>query len=258
MDEKQFTEATDEIEPDESGQDQDVQTLVNDEATPTEYDAGVVQRIPAIVSLEEGRAEVTLLYNPNAQGKSFDEHLAEYSRRSKPPASDDEDADVSETSGQALLDAACWLFDTVIQDVEGIGEAGEEKPIEWRSMIFAPEHKKAVVEQSILFALPLQPKPLATRPSWKSTFGRSTTRLLCHFDGQEIETSHTMRHADNKTLQEFRTIWAKGGTGLELAALYETLKGEGKGYRGGTIPTHHKAAAVIGHCLVQDRVLGKK
>lgn len=229
-----------------------------DKSASPQYDASAIQRIPAVVTLEGGRANVTLVYNPNAQGKSFDAHLDEYEMRAKLDTDGLPDEEVDAAQLQALTDAACWLFDTVIEDVEGIGAEGEEKPLEWRSLIFTPERKKAVVDQAILYALPMQAKAVTSRPSWSANFGRSTTLLACHFDGREVETSHSMKPADNKTLDEFRALWAKGGTGLQVAPLYEALEGKGTGYKDGIIPKHHRAAAVIGHCALQDRVIGKK
>jgi hypothetical protein len=223
-----------------------------------EYDAGAIQHIPAVVTLEGGRANVTLIYDPNAQEKTFDQHLDEYEMRAGIKTDDLPDDEVDAAVAQALLEAQCWLFDTVITDIEGIGAEGEERPVEWRSIAFSPERKKAVVEQAILYTLPMQAKAVAARPSWSSNFARSTTRLLCHFNGRELETFHTMKPADSKTLDEFRALWAKGGTGLQVASLYETLEGKGSGYKGGIIPRHHKASAVIGHCALQGRVIGKK
>lgn len=227
---------------------------------PAEYDASAKQRIPVMLPLGDEQIEITLIFDPNAEHQSFDRHLKEYARRAATQREADTDADLLLARDEALTDAAVWLFDKCIVDLEGIGDEGEEKPADWRN-IFSPQEKKTVIERAILHVYPADSGKRGARPSWKqqADFTNSTIRLRCIFDGYEIETKHVLRKADVKTLRDFTSEWSKanGSPSEEVAAFYRKLKVEAHGYKDDIIPLHHMAAAVGAHLFKQARVLRK-
>lgn len=230
------------------------------ETPPAEYDASAKQRIPVMLPLGDEQIEITLIFDPNANLRNFDHHLKEYARRASAQRDADTDADLVLAREESLTDAAIYLFDTCIVDLDGIGEEGEEKPADWRN-IFSPQEKKTVVERAILHVYPVDSGKKGARPSWKShaEFTNSTIRLRAIFDGYEIETKHILRKADVKTLRDFTTEWTKaaGGPSAEVAAFYQKLKVEASGYKDGIVPLHHMAAVVAAHLFKQARVLRK-
>ena len=222
------------------------------EGAPILYDADAPQRIPAHFAVDGEEYSIVLVAAP-----VLDTHLMSYAKQCT--RADDE------LDTTATLDAAVWLFDAVITDVEGIGEEGEEKPGDWRDF-FSPQEKAAVVNNAILACYPVEPPTEKTdkRLSWKMQTRVAKTTLRAFFDGREIETTHVLRKADAKTLSEFATIMGRvftpksGGDARmgELAALYDRLHESHEGYAG-RVPLHHKSAALIGHLARQSMALRK-
>ena len=256
MSERQSTKATDEIEHDKSGQDQDAQTLVIDEAAPTEYDADVEQRIPAHIELDGEKYRITLISSPVS-----DFHLRAYAKKCADVRGDGSDDSGIGAQAKANFEAATVLFNSVISDVRDF--ADEEKPDNWRDFFSASE-KLNVVNNAILACYPVEVPVAQGKPSWKMESLRATTILRVLFDGFWIETRHTLRKGDAKALSEFNKIMLRENTAQsggdarmnELARLYDQLHLAHEGYKG-RVPIHHKSAALIGHLNKQVRVLGK-
>lgn len=233
------------------------QTAGEEEEAPAEYDAAARQRIPCVFATADGRVPVTLVFDPRPErAESFDRSLREYARKL---AAAQGDAAEDAAAAQAVLAATTWLFDRHVVDLEGVGEEGEEKPENWLDF-FSPLEKRRAVEQAILFCYPVEDGKAAARPSW-SSLRASVTRLRCFFDGFEIETAHTLRKADGKTINEFLALMAKSQDHSpvmsELAGLYDRLKVGSKGYKGGLVPLHHKAVVTVTHISRQQEVARK-
>jgi hypothetical protein len=235
--------------------------LVQSAAPPTEYDATARQRIGAQIGTAGGTFPVTLIFDPQAGPHStFDRTLKEYVRRlSAVPATDTADEE-AEARALAQLDAAAWLFDTLMVDVEGIGAEEEAKPADWKTF-FTPQEKNGVVMNAILFGVPLEDRAASgARVSW-AALAVSATKLRVLFDGHNLDTRHGLKKGDTPTMREFGQQLEKMQRGesvmFELAALYDRLKVSAKPYKDGIVPVHHKAFALLGHLSTQLRVTRK-
>jgi|ERR1041384_868867 hypothetical protein len=245
------------------GQIGELETDETAQAKPVEYDATARQRIPALLPTEAGALPITLIFEPQPHNQPFDKLLAEYTRRLSALPVTDTAEDEGEARTLAQLDAAGWLFDQVIVDVEGIGIEGEEKPANWLEF-FTPQEKNAVVLNAILsgYALP-EAAHSGARLSWQSLAG-SVTRLRVLFDGRELDVRHTLKKADTKTLREFGALLDKIQAGanavnlmFELVTVYNRLQLTTHGYKGGIVPAHHRAFAVLAHLTRQLQVTRK-
>jgi hypothetical protein len=233
------------------------------DAPPAEYDATARQRIPVLLPSEGGPLAVTFIYDPQAPGPhgTFDRALKEYVRRLSAVPVTTTAEEEAEAHALAQLDAAGWLFDSFIVDVEGVGAEGEQKPADWKNY-FTPQEKNRVVLGAILEATPLDDggNPAGAR-SW-SALAISSLRLRVPFDGWQIDTRHSLKKADGKTLRDFGALLERlnqsgASVMFELAAIYDRLKVSAGGYKGGIVPVHHRAFAALGHLSTQARVTKK-
>lgn len=249
--------------PDPLLADGDADKPPDEDAAPAEYDATGRQHIPSLLATEEGAAAVTLIFEPCAKRRSFDHHLREYVRRLSAIRETETDDEAFLAREEAQLSAAEWLFDTVITDIEGLGDEAD-KPANWREFIGAHEKRNAV-DTAILFTNTLDDKKTDGKPSWKS-LGGAVTRLYCLANGREVETRHTLKKADSKIANEFLGLLSKAASNgslkydaliFDMAALYDRLKIGARGYRDGVVPAHHKARVVIAHVNRQLTALRK-
>lgn len=235
---------------------------LQDEAS-AEYDATERQRIPAILATEDGAARVTLIVDPCAGGKTFDQHLREYVRRAAKVRDTETDEEAVLAREEAQFAAAEALFDAVVADIEGLGDE-DEKPDDWKGLIGVQEKRNAV-DSAILFAQTVEDEKVSGKPSWKS-LGNATTRLRCLVNGREVVTRHTLKKADSHAANEFLKLLAKASTGgqfrydtliFDLAASYDLHKIGARGYKGGVVPAHHKAQVYISHVRRQLKAIRK-
>lgn len=238
----------------------DTPPLVRSEAPPTEYDATARQRVGLRVQTDAGLQSVAFVFDPQPQGRPFDKLLAEYARRFDAVPKTETAEEEAEARALAQVDASAWLFSQVMVDVEGMGD---ERPANWQDH-FTPQEKHVAILNGVLYAVTLpHTGPQGVRVSWAALAG-AVMRLRVLFDGHDIETRHTLKKADNAILREFGALLEKTqrdatSTGLmfDLAALYDRLKLTAHGYKGGIIPPHHRALAVLNHLTTQASVTRK-
>lgn len=227
------------------------------EGSPTLYDADARQHVPLTIQLGDERFDVVLITGPHAD--SHFRHYAELCGR----ASDQNDAarNYSAAFG-AGLEATGWLFDTLAEDIEGIGEEGEERPEDWKS-IFGASDKLAVIDGAVFALTPLPAGIAGKRASWRQDLHNLTTRFEAVFDGHRVTVSHTLRKADSATYRDYMGLVAsaRGARGLDgltvkLAAHYDALHVSHEGYQG-RVPLHHKAIVLNEHLSRQGGTLRK-
>jgi hypothetical protein len=267
-DEDEVRRLIEDLQSPPGGAGDDPSDVSQEEAPPAEYDATSRQRAPVLLGGDEGLIKVALIFDPCANGKSFDTHLREYVRRLTTIKETETARDEMLARASTELSAAVWLFGTVIVDAELIGDDGEvldeEKPEEWRSMIGETEKLQAV-ENIILHGYVVNDDKPAGQPSWKS-LGGSLTRLRCLYEGREVETRHTLRKVDTRIINDYLTLTSKAAEEgsakialimFDLAALYDRVKIGARGYKGGVVPAHHKAAVFGAHAQRQVRAIRK-
>ncbi len=237
---------------------------------PAEFDAGARQRWPMLIAADDGPLVVAFIYDPHAPGPhgTFDRALREYVRRRSavPATTTPEEAD--EARALAQLDAAAWLFDSFVVDVEGVGAEGEEKPRDWQSY-FTPQEKNRTLFENLFDVASLDAEGSPAARSW-SALAVSSFRLRAPFDGGRVDTRHTLRKGDTAALRAhgwllelMADVTASSAVEMvlhfapEYAALYDRLKVSAGGYAGGVVPVHHKAFAAFAHLSTQARAVRK-
>lgn len=231
---------------------------------PTAYDSEARQRIPVTLLLDDGRYNLALVCEPVT-----DAVMLQYSRMCEEAGAveseEEEDDGAAQLGGYAK--AVEWLFASLMSDVEGIGEDGEEKPEDWRE-IFGPVDKQEIIDKAVFRLEPVEPpsKKKKRRPSWGSHLRAVVNRFRVPFDGRTVEVSHTLRKADAKQLGEFAALHSRtlalirsraGDANLQkYAEGYDALHVSHEGYKG-AVPMHHKAVAYIAHMTRQGAAVRK-
>lgn len=231
--------------------------------SPILYDATADQRIPFYVEDEGQRFEVGYILGPQT-----DEVLTEYDRQCDRRMMQADQQETGERNAVESIskefEASLWLFNDRLKDVEGFGEAGAEKPENWRELIGDDKDKVAVIDEAYLAAM-VVPPPIA-KPGkvlqWR-TKRVEIVPLKAVFNGYEVELTHERQtELTSDHLSDFngimRSRWLVQGTKVgtpetrvppkvaRLGKLYDQLNYKTTGYAAnGKVPLHHKAIVVM-------------
>lgn len=242
----------------------DEPSVADAQSTAVLYNADAKQRIPFRLDNEGETVEVAFILNAQT-----DDAIAEYDRLKSERyfAADEEEtgeAAAMESSDESFR-AAVWLLKDRLLDAEGFGADGEEKPENWKDLVFEDDRDRAAVIDEAYLAAQVVPAPLAPKgkliPWTRPTARRSIINLLAAFNGFQLRLTHerTGRPTADQ-ITEFKSIkksrYVVQGTKLgqqeimippkarRFGALYDALGFTATGYAG-RVPLHHKTLVVI-------------
>jgi hypothetical protein len=240
------------------------------------FDATANQKIPFRYENGEETVEVSFILGPQT-----DEAIAEYDRlkNERYQKADEEAGDrgAMETIDETAR-AAVWLLNDRLIDCEGFGEEGEEKPPNWKDLVFDDDRDRVAVIDEAYLAAQVVPPPLAPkgkRLPWQREPRKSIVNLVALFNGHQLQLTHERTSTPTADqIREFESIRKSRYlvTGRKLgeneikvppkarrfAALYDSLGYQTTGYaEGSPVPLHHRVIVVV-HDLGQAGEAVKK
>lgn len=230
-----------------------------EESTVLVFDSTARQRVPVILVAGDEEFQVTLFLDPVSDGV-----LMRYTQACGEAAEEGDEEDPLAGRLRAAATASTVLFDSVVPDIEGVGEEGEERPPAWRDF-FSPDEKTSFLNEAVFGYEYVEPKtaPKGKKPRWGQDLNNMTTRVAFPFEGRPVKTSHTLKKADAKVYGEFNALMSRVASVrgvdahmLKFAAWYDEHHVAHQGYKG-DVPRHHRAAVFVLHMTRQKAAVRK-